>query len=109
MPVITLRPTVQVGNQGDAVEELQILLNQRLGNQLIFRSLVPLGADGDFGDRTNAAVLAYQEHYVTDTANFRNPHYHQPTDTLDTIDREFFLGSAQVIINAVTALLQGSD
>jgi Zn-dependent M28 family amino/carboxypeptidase len=46
---------------------------------------------------------------VTDTANFRNPHYHQPTDTLETIDREFFLGSAQVIVNAVTALLQGSD
>ncbi len=46
---------------------------------------------------------------VTDTANFRNPHYHQPTDTLDTVDREFFLGSAQVVINAVTALLQESN
>lgn len=46
---------------------------------------------------------------VTDTANFRNPNYHQPTDTLETIDREFFLGSAQVIVNAVTALLQGSN
>ncbi len=46
---------------------------------------------------------------VTDTANFRNPHYHQPTDTIETIDREFFLGSAQVIVNAVTTLLQGSD
>lgn len=66
MPVITLRPTVLIGNQGDAVEELQILLNQRLGNQLIFRSLVPLVVDEDFGDRTNAAVLAYQEHYALD-------------------------------------------
>jgi hypothetical protein len=66
MPVITLRPTVQIGSQGDAVEELQILLNQRLGNQLIFRSLVPLGVDGDFGDRTNTAVLTYQEHYALD-------------------------------------------
>lgn len=46
---------------------------------------------------------------VTDTANFRNPHYHQPTDTLETIDREFFLGSAQVIVNAVATLLQGED
>jgi Putative peptidoglycan binding domain/S-layer homology domain len=66
MPVITLRPTVQIGNQGDAVEELQILLNQRLGNQIIFRSLVPLKVDGDFGDRTSAAVLTYQEHYALD-------------------------------------------
>jgi hypothetical protein len=66
MPVATLRPTIQISSQGDAVEELQILLNQRLGNQLIFRSLVPLVVDGDFGDRTNAAVLTYQEHYALD-------------------------------------------
>jgi Peptidase family M28 len=46
---------------------------------------------------------------VTDTANFRNPNYHQPTDTLETIDQEFFLGSAQIIVNAVTTLLQGSN
>jgi hypothetical protein len=46
---------------------------------------------------------------VTDTANFRNPNYHQPTDTLETIDREFFLGSAQIIVNAVATLLQGSN
>jgi len=25
---------------------------------------------------------------VTDTANFRNPHYHQPTDTPETLDYE---------------------
>jgi Peptidase family M28 len=47
--------------------------------------------------------------FVTDTANFRNPHYHQPTDTVETVDREFFLGSAQIIVNAVTNLLQGND
>jgi Peptidase family M28 len=46
---------------------------------------------------------------VTDTANFRNPHYHQPADTLETIDREFFLGSTQIIVNAVATLLQGND
>ncbi len=26
---------------------------------------------------------------LTDTADFRNPHYHQPTDTLDTLNLEF--------------------
>jgi aminopeptidase YwaD len=26
---------------------------------------------------------------LTDTANFRNPHYHQPTDTLETLDLVF--------------------
>ena len=43
---------------------------------------------------------------LTDTANFRNPHYHQSSDTLETIDRDFFFGSAQIVINAVTDLLQ---
>ena len=42
---------------------------------------------------------------VTDTANFRNPHYHQPSDTLDTLDQDFFIGAAQLVVNAATALL----
>lgn len=31
----------------------------------------------------------YQAVIVTDTANFRNPNYHQPSDTLDTLDLPF--------------------
>ncbi|MDX2217071.1 MAG: M28 family peptidase [Oculatellaceae cyanobacterium bins.114] len=42
---------------------------------------------------------------LTDTANFRNPHYHTESDTLDIIDRPFFTGSVQIVINAVTQLL----
>lgn len=47
-----------------------------------------------------AAVL------VTDTANLRSPYYHQPTDTLANLDREFLMGSAQVLVNVVTQLLE---
>jgi len=36
---------------------------------------------------------------LTDTANFRNPHYHQPTDTLETLD----LGFMDKVARAVTA------
>jgi hypothetical protein len=43
---------------------------------------------------------------VTDTAEFRTPHYHQPSDKFTTIDESFFTGAAQVIVNAVTNLLQ---
>lgn len=43
---------------------------------------------------------------VTDTANLRSPNYHQPTDTLATLDRAFFTGSAQVVVNATTKLLE---
>ena len=42
---------------------------------------------------------------VTDTANFRNPHYHQPSDTPDTLDRDFFSGAVQQVANAVATLL----
>lgn len=42
---------------------------------------------------------------VTDTANLRNPNYHQPTDTPATIDRAFFAGSTQLVVNALTGLL----
>jgi hypothetical protein len=44
---------------------------------------------------------------VTDTANLRSPHYHKSTDTLATIDRDFFMGAAQVIVNTTGNLLAG--
>jgi hypothetical protein len=43
---------------------------------------------------------------VTDTANLRSPHYHQSTDTLANIDRPFFIGSAQIVVNATAKLLE---
>ena len=46
---------------------------------------------------------------VTDTANLRNPHYHRPTDLVETIDRSFFIGSAQVILNVTTHLLESRE
>jgi len=54
-----------------------------------------------FWERGIGAVL------LTDTANFRNPHYHQPSDTLENLDPVFFQGSAQIILNAVYQLLHG--
>lgn len=42
---------------------------------------------------------------IGDTANFRNPHYHQPSDTLDTLDRSFFVGATQLVVNATAVLL----
>ena len=44
---------------------------------------------------------------VTDTADFRNPHYHQSSDTPETIDRSFLRGSAQIVANATAVLLAG--
>lgn len=45
---------------------------------------------------------------VTDTANLRTPHYHQASDIPKTIERSFFTGSAQIVVNATTVLLEDS-
>ncbi|MCC5899017.1 MAG: M28 family peptidase [Phormidium sp. BM_Day4_Bin.17] len=42
---------------------------------------------------------------VTDTANFRNPHYHRPSDTPETLDRPFLEGSAQAVVDVLHHLL----
>ncbi len=46
---------------------------------------------------------------VGDTANFRNPHYHQPSDTPETLDRAFFAGATQRVVNAVSDLLDNRE
>jgi hypothetical protein len=40
----------------------------------------------------------YQALLVTDTANFRNPNYHQPSDTVDTLDFDFMAKSAKAML-----------
>ncbi|MCC5641695.1 M28 family peptidase [Nostoc sp. CHAB 5824] len=46
---------------------------------------------------------------VTDTANLRTPYYHQPSDVPATIERSFFTGAAQIVVNATTALLEKNE
>ncbi len=46
---------------------------------------------------------------VTDTANLRTPHYHTKSDIPNTIDRNFFTGAAQVVVNTTKKLLESSD
>lgn len=43
---------------------------------------------------------------LTDTANFRTPHYHQPTDTSATLTPSFFVQSTQIVVNGLMRLLQ---
>lgn len=43
---------------------------------------------------------------VTDTANLRTPHYHQPSDTFTNIDRSFFKGAAQIVVDTTSDLLE---
>jgi aminopeptidase YwaD len=42
---------------------------------------------------------------VTDTAFFRNPHYHQPSDTLETLDMKFIRENAEAVAETLKTLL----
>lgn len=41
---------------------------------------------------------------LTDTANFRNPHYHRPTDTIETLNLDFLASVADGVTVAVMEL-----
>lgn len=44
---------------------------------------------------------------ITDTSFLRNPHYHQPTDTVETLDFEFLTKVAQGSLDAAQLILDG--
>ena len=48
--------------------------------------------------------LGYPAVMVTDTAFFRNPHYHRASDTLETLDLEFMAKVCQGIVAAVKGI-----
>jgi Zn-dependent M28 family amino/carboxypeptidase len=51
-----------------------------------------------FWDAGYAAVM------VTDTAFLRNPHYHKPSDTLETLDQDFLTGVCQGLMAGICLL-----
>jgi len=46
-------------------------------------------------------VYGYKAAMWTDTAEFRNKNYHQPTDTPDTLDYDFMASVGQIILNLI--------
>jgi len=58
-PITTSRPTLKRGDKGSAVSELQTLL-KGLGYDLGSFKNAPDGIDGDFGEKTEDALIDYQ-------------------------------------------------
>ncbi len=48
--------------------------------------------------------LGYPAIMITDTANLRNPHYHQAGDTIETLDLDFLTGVCQGVIASIRKL-----
>lgn len=55
-------------------------------------------------DHTSFWEQGFPAVMLTDTANFRNPHYHRPTDTLDTLNLDFLVSVADGVTAAVITL-----
>ena len=62
-------------------------------------SEVRLSDHAPFWDAGIPAVMS------TDTAFFRNPHYHKPSDTLETLDMEFIRENAEAVAETLKTLL----
>lgn len=48
--------------------------------------------------------LGFPALMITDTAFYRNPHYHRPTDTLETLNLEFMAKICEGVVRAVIGL-----
>jgi Zn-dependent M28 family amino/carboxypeptidase len=62
----------------------------------------------DFSDHWSFWVEGYPAALVTDTAFYRNPHYHQPTDTWDTLDYERLAAVVDGLTSVVLAFAKPS-
>lgn len=96
-----------IGNQQSAA--LTTALTQTMAPLV---SVVPLIVPGNgelLPDTRRSDHTAFWEQsfpavMITDTANFRNPHYHRPTDTIDTLNLGFLSSVAKAVTAAVLAL-----
>jgi Zn-dependent M28 family amino/carboxypeptidase len=90
-------PSGGIGNRferaaGLYVPELEIFSLERLGG--FFRD----AARSDHSPYWRAGLRGVM---ITDTANFRNPNYHRPSDTIDTLDFVFCRGVTRAAAAAV--------
>ena len=58
----------------------------------------------DFSDHANYWALGFPAVMITDTSFYRNPHYHTPHDTPDTLDYARMARATQGVLNAVIDL-----
>lgn len=100
-----------VGNLSQGLVIRQIKQVMRSASSLPVHSLnAPRFVPGvDFSDHRNYWQAGYHAVMVTDTAFYRNPHYHTKQDTADTLDYGRMAMVVQGVYAAVLASAQASD
>lgn len=59
--------------------------------------------ESQLSDHASFWEQGYPALLVTDTAFFRNPHYHQPTDTVATLDLDFLAKVTEGLVRFVVS------
>lgn len=94
-----------VGKTGQEkfTRQVQSLMRPHTGSLDVQRVNLPEAAGlVGLSDHRNYWRYGYDAVMINDTSFLRNPHYHQPTDTIDTLD---FPRMAQVVEGVLAALL----
>jgi Zn-dependent M28 family amino/carboxypeptidase len=92
------RKTVALGNQHDLSHVVGVIAP---GAGTYFLSSVFMRSDHGLLWYKGIPAL-----FFTDTANFRNPNYHKPDDTPETLDAEFLAGNTRVLAATVALLAE---
>lgn len=96
-----------IGNEGSTA--LTMVVEQAMRPHLpVVPLIVPdngeLLPDTRRSDHTSFWEAGFPAVMLTDTANFRNPNYHRPTDTIDTLNLDFMSAVADGVTAAVIEL-----
>jgi Zn-dependent M28 family amino/carboxypeptidase len=99
-----------VGNQGSAhlAAEVERAANQQAPALKTLSLLMPGRGERLPDTRRSDHAAFWDADYpavmLTDTADYRNPHYHRPTDTFDTLNVDFMTQVAAAVTAAVHSL-----
>jgi Peptidase family M28 len=97
-----------VGNPpaGRLLSALQLAGQQRTPLLQVLTLAVPGGASPNAmrSDHSSYWAAGHPAVMITDTAEFRNEHYHRPSDTLESLDLDFAADVTQTLIRAVQGL-----
>ncbi len=101
-----------IGNQASA--SLTQAVSDAMGAHMPIVPLIVPGNGEVLSDTRRSDHTAFWERgfpavMLTDTANFRNPNYHRPTDTIDTLNLDFMASVADAVTATVRALAGRPD
>lgn len=93
-----------VGKLGQGRMVRKVKKNMRSGSDISVRSInAPASIPGiDFSDHLNYWKYGFDALMITDTSFYRNRNYHEPSDTIDTLD---FKKMAEVVKGIYNAML----